>query len=415
MVKTVQKLTHPISTFFSKINHIGNSCNFPFVILLSIMAYEIMKINLQVIFKEYHGSLSLFDNSWVLSSVAGSTFLGFFSDRFFQCSWRKPICLIGIFCSFITGVAFLHPALQDSTNKFSILFFVLLNGLSGSYLGAARAFYLDQFHQNKVFHFAITVVFQCIPWVLIGGLLTDRWVSPSFLHYFAIAIVAIAFCANIFFARDNRKPYFESKHGRDELKELSHKYNHVKYWSILLSFFILAISYHLMPYLGEYTFPDAAFYQEVFLLGLGVGAGVPIAFAFLKMPTLRTLKIGYAICFIYFFILGFLYWAGLINSEKTLKYQFLIFAVFGGTLWILSLKEFLIKSKLTEDGLVLGFIESIQSLGEFAGAGLSTLLSSSIILKKEINVKLFLILLAAAFIIISIDNVLKRLRHKNTN
>lgn len=402
---------------FSKINQLGKSYRFPFVILLSIMAYEIMKINLQVIFKESHGNASLFDNSWALSSVLGSTLLGFFSDRFFRFSWRKPICLIGIFCSLITGLAFLHPALHDSSNKFPILFFVILNGLSGSYLGAARAFYLDQFHKNKVLHFAITVIFQCIPWIFIGEILTKQLITPCFLQYFSIGVVAIAFCANIFFAGDNRKPQFESRHGGEELRKLAYKYNHVRDWSIILSFFILAVSYHLMPYLGEYAFQNTAFYQEISLLGLGVGAGVPIAFIFLKMQTLRALKIGYAICFIYFFALDILYNFDLINSNKTLKYQFLIFAIFGGTLWILSLKEFLIKSNLTEDGVVLGFIESIQSFGEFAGAGLSTLLSSSIILKKEINVKLFLFLLGVAFVIVSLDGVLKFLKSllKNQN
>lgn len=403
----MRKLKQPISDFFAKVNRIGYAFNSPSVILLSIMAYEIMKINLQVIFKESHGSASLFDNSWALSSVIGSTVLGFLSDRFFQCSWRKPICLIGLICSFITGIAFLHPTLHNSLNKFPVLFFVFFNGLCGSYLGAARAFYLDQLHNNKVFHFAITVIFQCIPWIFIGGLLTEQLISHNFLHYLSISVVGIAFFANVFCVADNRKPQFESRHIRSELKSLSHKYNNVRDWSIILSFFILAISYHLMPYLGEYAFPDAAFYEEIFLLGLGVGIGIPIAFAFLKIPTLRALKIGYASCFCYFLILGFLYWRGLINHEMTLKYQFLIFAVFGGILWILSLKEFLIKSKLTEDGLVLGFIESVQSFGEFVGASLSSLLSSSIILKKELNVKLFLFLLGMAFCIISTKSFFK--------
>lgn len=395
------------------VNHLGNGRNFPFVILLSIMTYEIMKINLQVIFKETHGDTSLFDNSWTLSSVFGSTFLGFLSDRFLKFSWRKPICLIGIFCSLVTGLAFLHPSLHYSDDKWSILFFVLLNGLSGSYLGAARAFYLDQFHANKIFHFAVTVVSQCIPWILVGGMLTERLISPHFLHFFSIVLVAIAFVLNLFFACDRRKALFEARHGGDELKELMHKYNHVRDWSIILSFFILAVSYQLMPYLGEYAFPNKAFYQEIFLLGLGVGAGVPVAFFFLRMPVLKSLKLGYAACFCYFLLIGILYWSGMIHGEKTLKYQILIFAMLGGALWILSLKEFLIKSKLTEDGLVLGFIESIQSLGEFVGAGMATLLSSVIVLKNQINVQLFLLLLAIAFIIVSLEDVLRFLKKRS--
>lgn len=412
---TTQNATFQISRFISKINHFGNVYNFPFVILLSIMAYEIMKINLQIIFRESHGHTSLFDNSWALSSVLGSTLLGFFSDRFSLFSWRKPICLIGIFCSLVTGIAFLHPALHDSENKFSILFFVLLNGLSGSYLGAARAFYLDQFRANKVLHFSITVIFQCIPWIVTGGLLAEQFISLNFLRIFSVILVAIAFFANVFFAYDKRKSQFESRHGGNEFKELSRKYNHIRYWSIILSFFILAISYHLMPYLGEYAFFNSTFYQEVFFLGLGVSAGVPIAFLFLKTSTLKALKFGYIICFLYFLLIGFFYWSGTINSEKTLKYQFLIFAILGGSLWILSLKEFLIKSKFTEDGLVLGLIESIQSLGEFVGAGLSSFLASSIISKKQINIKFFLFLLFFAFVVVSMESIFRlfKIKHKN--
>lgn len=404
------KISAPIFALFSKVNRLGSAPSFPFVILLSIVAYEVMKINLQVIFKESHGNTSLFGNFWTLASVIGSTLLGFLSDRFFIFSWRKPICLIGIVCSLVTGIAFLHPAFHDASNTIPILFFVLLNGLSGSYLGAARAFYLDHFPKDKVFYFSITVIFQCLPWICIGELLAEEWITHSFLHGFSIGMVALALCTNLFFVGDQRQPQYESRHGGTELKELTYKYNNVRDWSIISSFFILSLSYHLMPYLGEYTFTDAAFYQELFLLGLGLTIGVPLAFAFLKMPTLRALKIGYAVCFLYFLALGLLYQTNLMNSEKTLKYQFLIFALFGGALWILSLKEFLIKSKPTEGGLVLGFIESVQSLGEFAGAILSTFLASSVMVKRAVNVRLFLILLASAFTLVSLESFLKYLK-----
>lgn len=59
----------------------------------------------------------------------------------------------------------------------------------------------------------------CIPWIIVGGLLAEKWMIPSFLHYFSIGVVAIAFCANIFFARDNRKPQFESRHGDENLSK----------------------------------------------------------------------------------------------------------------------------------------------------------------------------------------------------
>ncbi len=410
---TLHQTLRSLTEILSKINYVNQSRNYPFVILLSIISYEVAKINMQVIFKGAHGSL--FDDFWTLSSVIGSTLLGFFSDRFFRCSWRKPICLIGIFFSFVTGLAFLHPALHQPSNKFPILFFIFLNGFSASYLGAARAFYLDQFSKYKIFRFSITVVFQCIPWLVMGCLLAEQWITPAFLNYFSVVLIGIIFFSNVFFARDKRKPQFESRHGESELKKLSYKYNHIKYWSIILSFLILAASYHLMPYVGEYTFPLGAFYQEICLLGLGVGIGVPIAFIFIKTPTLHALKTGYAICVLYFLALGFFYWTGLIDIEKTLKYQFLIFAVLGGVLWILSLKDFLKKSKFIEDGLVLGFIESIQSLGEFTGAVLSTLISASIAMKRQVNIKLFLILLSLAFAVVclkSITKYIKKLKRK---
>ena len=132
------------------------------MILLGIAAYEVMKINFQIIFKEMHENIALFDNSWVLSSAVGSTLIGLLSDRFIGCSWRKPIVLLGIAFSFFTGILFLCPSMRDPSNKFIILFFVLLNGFSGSYLGAIRAFYLDQFPKNKILHFTITVIYRRI-------------------------------------------------------------------------------------------------------------------------------------------------------------------------------------------------------------------------------------------------------------
>lgn len=383
----------------------------PLVILLSIVAYEVMKINLQVIFKESADEVILFDNSWLLASVIGSTLLGFFSDRYFRISWRKPICLIGLFFSLITGVAFLHPALHDFSNTYLILFFIILNGLSASYVGAARAFYLDQFKKDKLFHFAITVVFQCIPWVMLGWFLMEDMIDHTALHYFSIFFVAIIFLANYYLARDVRSPDSESRHGLKELRVLARKYNYLKEWSIVLSFFLLAVSYHLMPYLGAYTFLEEAFYREIFILGLGVGIGVPLVFLFIKIPTLKALQFGYALCFLYFVALAIINQYSLIDTEKTLKYQFLIFAILGGTLWILSIKEFLIKSSQNENGFVLGFIESIQSLGELVAAFLSTLLTVATIAKQTINLPIFLILLAPAFILVSLEGVLRKLRN----
>lgn len=402
----MHKTTSRSTNFFLKINR-TNKLNYPFFILLSIIAYEVMKINLQMIFKEMHGTIALFDNTWTLSSVFGSTLLGFFSDRFIRFSWRKPVCLIGIFCLFITGLALSYPIPHLSGNKTFVLFLVLLNGLSGSYLGAARAFYLDQFQNRKIFYFGITVISQCIPWMLIGFLLDFQIIGNTFLHFFSVGIVFVALICNFFFTIDKRAPAFESRHGEYEVKKIAFEYNHRKYWLIIFSFFILSVSYHLMPYLGEYSFSETTFYQEIALLGLGLIIGVPIGFALIKISTIRALTLGYGVCFLYFVSLELLYSNHSMVIQKSLNYQFLIFAIFGGVLWILSLKEFLLKSNFTENGLVLGFVESIQSLGEFTGASLSTVLSSSLYLQKQFSIYFFIVLLAIALITISSEWLLE--------
>lgn len=414
------RIRHRIAQFCtlvgSKVNHINSNKNYPFVILLGIVAYELMKINFQIIFKEMHCSTELFDNSWILSSILGSLVIGLLSDRFIGFSWRKPIVLVGITFSFFSGIAFLFPSVRDISHRFIIMTFVLLNGFSGSYLGAIRAFYLDQFPKRKTPYFALTVIFQCISWIMIGGLLSGGVISIDSIKYIAPTITAIAFFLILFHANDNRESQYESRHTGIEVKEILYKYNRTKDWSIISSFFILAISYQLMPYLGEYTFSGSDYYQEFLILGLGVGIGVPIALLiFKKTSIIRALKINYAISFSFFLIIGVLSLINLIDLQKNLDYQFFIFACLGGIIWIISVKEFLQKSTLEEDGLILGFIESVQSLGEFAGAALSGWLTHTIILTKGVPFWPFLVLMIVAFSLISLESILKSLKYKSNN
>ena len=394
--------------FFFKVNRIDISISHPFVILLSVSAYEIMKVALQIKFKS-HGGGGFYDNMWTLSAVFGSTLLGFFSDRFINVSWRKPICLFGMVFALATGgTILLHPTLISSERVIFLTFFVLLNGISGSYLGAARAFYLDQFPGQKILHFSITVIAQCVPWICLGRLLETSSISSSFLYFLAPGFMLLAFFCTLFFALDKRTRKFEAAHPLSEIQMILKKYNHIKYWLIVVSFFLLSISYQLMPYLGERDFRSVIFSQEIFLLGVGVALGVPIAFTLMKTPTLRALQVGYGISFLYFLSIGILYSLGTLSKSSNLNYLFLVYAVLGGGLWILSLKEFLVKSKLTEDGLVLGFIESVQSLGEFLGAELATILSTIIFLKEGMNMWPFLLLTALAFLVVSIMGIVKR-------
>lgn len=387
----------------------------PIVILMSIMAYEIMKVNLQVMFKESVEEVMLFDNSWLLASIFGSIAMGYFSDRFYSVSWRKPICLIGLFFSFITGLTFLHPALHHFANTSLILFVVIVNGLFASYVGAARAFYLDQFEKNMVLHFTITVICQCIPWIILGWLLMNHWMSHTALHYFSIAFTALALGITYCYAEDKRKKDREAKEGKYELYELSLKYNHLRYWAIVLSFFMLETSYHLMPYLGAYTFRDGAFYHEIFILGLGVGIGAPLALLFTKMDTLRMLQIGYGISFLYFTALLGFYLLGVTDYQNSIKYQFFIFAALSGVLWVLSLKEFLVNSKYSENGFVFGVIEGVQSLGEFGASYLSSLLTLGTMVKQRINLPIFIVFLGVALLLVSLEGIRNCFNRKNQN
>jgi hypothetical protein len=415
--KTTQ-IAHRIFTFFNKINNLNKLRNCPFLILICISAYEIAKIDLQVLFKIHHDYTSLFDNSWTLSSIFGSTIVGLLSDRCIGFSWRKPVVLIGMICALSTLLFFLgdsslyhSPSAIKNSGSLSLvwfLFFIILNGLSGSYLGAARAFYLDNYQTSRLMLFIITIIFQCIPWAVLGLLLSLEIVSPLMLHFIAIAAMLLSFVAILSFVNDHRKPQFESKHPIIELKEVYRKYNHVLYWSILISFFILALSYQLMPYFGEYYFTESQAFSLMFLLGLGVAMGAAVAL-FVQTSTIKALKMGYFLSCLLFFSYAFLKWMAFSKSNQYFE-QFFQYAIFGGFLWPMSIREFLLKSKFTEDGFILGFIESIQSLAEFLGAWLT----SETFIKKEINPTLFFLLLLIAFILVSLDSI-KRFMGKNNH
>lgn len=404
------------AAFFHKINNLNKFKNFPFLILISIAAYEIVKIDLQVIFKLHDDHIAIFDNSWTLSSILGSTIVGLLSDRCIGCSWRKPVVLIGMVCALITLLFFLiDPFLghisfvaksDNSINWKSLLFFIILNGISGSYLGAARAFYLDHYQTNRLILFIITIIFQCIPWAVLGLLLSIGLLSPSLLHYISIAVIILAIVSILFFVNDYRKPQFESKHPIVELKEVYHKYNHLVYWSILLAFIILELSYQLMPYFGEYSFSKSQEFSLMFLLGLGVAMGAALA-PFVQTSTMKALKMGYLLGCLLFFSYAFLVWTDFASNNQYFE-QFFQYAICGGFLWPMTVREFLLKSKFTEDGFILGLVESIQSLAEFLGA----MLTSTMLIRKELNSNLFFILLLVALMLVSLESIRNWVRRK---
>ena len=405
MIQTnyIKKHAEKIIRFVNSINHINKSIHLPVLILLCISAYEIVKIDLQVLAKADPSITELLDNSWTFASIFGSTLIGLLSDRCVRFSWRKPIVLVGMLFSLTTLIVLIF--LKPKATSINLLF-VVINGFSGTYIGAARAFFLDHYQTNRLISFCTTIIFQCIPWIIFGFLLSKEMITPNSLHYIAIAIIFLAFCCILFLVNDHRKSQEESKHFFTELKDLFIKYNHVRYWSIIGSFFLLATSYQLMPYFGEYTFGSSEEYYLIFILGIGVGLGAFLA-PFSESSTMNALKMGYLIGCLLFFTYAFLDWMS-IHTGNYYFPQFFQYAIIGGFLWAMSVREFLLKSKLTEDGFLLGFVESIQSLGEFIG---SFLISRSFF-EKRLNSSFFLWILLVAFALVCLESIIKYIRKK---
>ncbi len=391
----MHKIAHNISNTFTKINLLNKSHHFPIIIILGIMAYETMKINFQILFKSEVEYVGFLDSSWTLASVFGSTLLGILSDRFIKCSLRKPIVLGGMLLALIICI-FLS---SQSLNFSSFYLLIILSGISASYLGAIRAFYLDQYKKGRTLHLTITIVAQCIPWIVLGVLLSQDIINQLFLQIFSVGFMGISFLLILFFVNDYRLPQVESSHVAKEIKAVFKKYNHLEYWSIAITFFLLALSYQLMPYFGEYTLLPKGVFNLIFLLGIGIALGALFALITNASP-MYGLKIGYSISCLYFFAHTFLRWCGLESAAFSWD-EYLIYAIISGALWVFSIKPFILKSKFTEDGLILGIIESIQSFGEYLGS----LVTTNVLIRKEMNSFLFLIIITIALIVISLENL----------
>ena len=74
------KFSKKIVDLLSNLNNINKLKSLPIGILICISSYEIVKINLQIAFKDFSGETRLYDNLWTISTIFGATFIGFLSD-----------------------------------------------------------------------------------------------------------------------------------------------------------------------------------------------------------------------------------------------------------------------------------------------------------------------------------------------
>ncbi len=379
-------------------------------ILIIILFSESIKLNLTLYFhtkREYTESLN---NIWLLGCFIGPIFLGWFSDRFYKISFRKPVASISLIFSCITFLIITNTKL--SVPLFYIV--TLLNGLLGTYLGVSRAFMLDQQHKKgRLTAFVLTIVAQCVTWLVVGQLfdISELFLS-QFTHINSI-LFPILIVFFLLFTSDLRKGDAESKHPIVELQHLKNKYGDLYHLGLISSFFFLSISYHFMPYIIDYSSSNKAhlLFHSFVLLGIGVALGAVFT-RFFHFRTKNALILGYSIASLFLLFNCLLHWTGSISSLYLSSPILLIYAAIGGALWVYTLKDFLDRASLSEDGTIFGVFEAFQSLGELAASFITAYLLPRYILQQDANLTLlstaFLALLA-----IVIPTTIKHQRKKN--
>ncbi len=382
MIRATNFLTFKSSSrFFSAI-----------VILLSITQFEVGKIYFQTLFKSHSAYTEIFDNLWLLSQLLGASLLGFLSDRYWKIPFRKPVAIFGVvfFLFSILALKFLN------IEKVSfLLFFILANGLFGSYLGVARAYFFDQCHKKRIQQFAITIIFQCIAWATIGFLLQANVLTYPKLGNF-IAYLFPLVLIGLFFTKNVQKPTEESLDKDVEIKNVKQKYFNKFFLLLIVSFFIMSFLYEAMPYYGEFTLSVFSMNSQILILGIGGVIGAAISMLFRKFNNLKLLRNTYLVTaslFCIFIIVGFYSPA----RENLFSMQFFFYSLIAAFLWVFTVKEFLTRASFNEDGLVMGFLESIDTLAELTAA----LMLSSIGIRSVVaNNWFFAASLLAAFLII---------------
>jgi len=97
------------------------------------------------------------------------------------------------------------------------------------------------------------------------------------------------------------------------------------------------------------------------------------------------------------------------NKQSLTNLQFFQYSIVGGIIWALIVQEFMLKSSFNEDGLILGFLESLSTLAEIAG---SFLASSLLIRPIIVNNWFFLFLLLTATLLIHTSVKISKKIHK---
>lgn len=383
------------------------------VIFLGISIYELMKLNLDLFFGSLKNETVHLGNIWNFGSIIGASALGFLSDRFTSFSWRKPITICSMLFSILTLLLLFSEILPESFYPLV----VFLNGSGATYIGVSRAFFLDQSpHHRRILAFIGTIIAQCITWVIVGTLIRHGIATLSNITFTTIASLCIILILTIIFASDNRNRDPEGRHIPIELSSLSRKFINAHSLSLIASFLFLSIGYHIMPYTQEYQSGMQSnmhldlFERSIDLFGWGVAIGALFSIC-IKTPTNKSLPIGYGIGTI--FLLGscYLRWRGLGDKGIISWNTLLFFATIGGTLWVLTLKDFLASSSLSEDGAILGVFESTQSIGEGIGSKVASVIES----KKSLHAystPILLLVTAMGLIFSIISKYSKKIRKR---
>lgn len=368
------------------------------IILCSIAFSESIKLNLLIFFNSLSGITESLNNFWLTGCFIGPIFLGWISDRFLKHSLRKPTAILSMLFSCITFLLIIYLDNSNAIYKFLALF----NGLCGTYLGVARAFVLDQqSRENRLMAFILTIVFQCITWVVVGNLFINKILTLDRLTVFNAVLFPVIILLSVFFTSDPRRCSEEAKSSLIELKLLFKKYGDFYHLGLLLSFLFLSLSYHLMPYLIDYVAISKSelLFKSFSILGIGVGIGAAFA-SFIKAPTKIALPLGYGMASLLLLGMSYLHWADYTTNNFFSWPTILLFSTIGGTLWVITLKDFLDRASLSEDGAIFGVFEAFQSAGEIMASLVISYLLPKILLKHHANSILLVVVLLAFFAIL---------------
>lgn len=375
-------------------------------ILVAIFGSELGKIYFQVLFKAYSNNTMMLDNVWLASQLVGATLLGFISDRFYKVPLRKPSIIFGATLFFVT-IFLLWVGFLKSI--FLITLCVIVNGLFGSYLGVARAFFFDQSHKKQLHYFAVTVFFQVLAWAIFGyflksGQLTYSQIGTCLIYLLPCILIGLLFTKNQRVESD----LSESKHGAIEISNVRHRFFNKFFLCMILLFFITDFLYETMPYFAEFKLPVYQMNLEYFLLGIGALIGAIISFVPRTHRTLNWLRGLYLILAVVFLIY-FLRNHNFAIAKRFAPIQFLIIAVFLTLAWVLVVKEFIVKTTFNEDGLILGFLESLSSFAEISASFLLSIQLTRQIVARNLFFSAFLIV---AFILAYIAIKIKKSQHR---